>query len=176
MKSLMVWLLILFVNNFFAMRQDVSTLTLISKDGKTYPVPLAIALQAKQIQELLNSDCVEAESHIFEFKNFDSRTIQNLAQIMWFIEQNKAMKKKRLLVATAQKLSDWSLDEICAAWKAGDLLEFPYINEFTVECFAQKINMHKQDVSILRIIRVCRAQISSDKSGPLIEAVQKKNN
>lgn len=156
------------------MEQDSCALTLVSKDHKDYPVPLTVALQARQLRELLNSDCAEAESRTFEFKNFDSKAIQNLAQIMWFIEQNKAMKKKCLLIATAQKFCGWSIDEICAAWKAGDLLEFPYMNEFVVECFAQKLNMQRQQVTILRVSRACRVQIPSNKSEPLIDAIQKR--
>lgn len=177
MKISMIWMLVFGISTHcFAMQQASSALTLISSDGKSYPVPIAIALQAKQIQELLNSDCAEAESYTFEFKSFNSRIIQNLAQIMWFIEQNKSMKEDDLLVSTAQKFSEWSLDEICAAWNAGDLLEFPYINEFAVECFAQKLNTPKQQITLLRIRRACRAQIPADKCEPLIEAVQKRIN
>lgn len=175
MKSPMIWVFILGINmHCLAMQKDSYTLTFVSNDGKSYSVPGAIALQAAQIKELLSTDCDEMQTRKIEFKELDSNTVNHLAQVMWFIDQNKALKKKDLIALAAQKFSQWSIYEVCAAWRAGDLLSFPYLNEFTVEWFAHTLQKH--ELSMTRVRRTCRAYLPSDKWEPLIKEVEKREN
>lgn len=175
MKSVILLGFILSVNvSCFAMEENCPTLTLVSKDKKKYSVPLGIALQAGQIKELLSTDCEEMQTRKIEFKDLDSNTVNHLAQVMWFIDQNKALKKKDLIALAAQKFSQWSLYEVCDAWRAGDLLSFPYLNEFTVEYFAQTLQRH--EISMTRVRRTCGTLFPTDKRVPLIQAIEKREN
>lgn len=115
--------------------EQTPTITLLSKDGQEFKVPLDIALQAGQLKDLMNISSHEHDTQNIEL-SFTNAVLQELKQLMWALYRHKDLSGKVLFDQLEKEVSIQNPFEIL---QIAHLLDAPMLIRIAVKFIAARL-------------------------------------